>query len=76
MKKLLILGVVPGVPEAHHNLKLMLDQLDIEAVQFSVSADTKMCKWNLKRNNLLILKKVLIIIFLSVAALWQADWQA
>ena len=42
VKKLLILSAWPDVPESHSNLKKMLDQLNIEAIEFSVSADTKM----------------------------------
>ena len=42
VKKLLILSAWPDVPENHSNIKKMLDKLDVEAIEFSVSADTKM----------------------------------
>lgn len=44
MKKLLVLGAVAEVPENYYNVKVILDQLNIEALQFTVSADVKMCK--------------------------------
>ena len=33
--------------ETYDNVKLILDEMDIEAVEFSVSADIKMCKKSL-----------------------------
>ena len=42
VKKLLVLSALPDVPEDYSNLKQMLDQLDIEAIEFTVSADIKM----------------------------------
>ena len=42
VKKLLVLGAVPDVPENYSNVKTILDQLNIEAIQFTVSADIKM----------------------------------
>ena len=44
MKKLVLLAVFPSVAETYDNVKLILDEMDIEAVEFSVSADIKMCK--------------------------------
>ena len=44
VKKLLILAAWPDVPEAYLNLKQMLELLEVEALQFSISADIKMCK--------------------------------
>ena len=41
VKKLFIIGIVP---ENHFNVKSMLDKVDIETVEFTVSADVKMCK--------------------------------
>jgi hypothetical protein len=45
VKKLLVLGIVPQVPENHANMETLLEQLNMEAVEFSVSADVKMCKY-------------------------------
>ena len=42
MKKLLLIGAVPSVPENYFNVKTILDQLNMEAVEFTVSADVKM----------------------------------
>ena len=36
------------MPEAYPNLKQMLDLLNIEALEFSFSADIKMCKYLLQ----------------------------
>jgi hypothetical protein len=44
VKKLLVLSVYEGVPETHGNLKMILEDLNIEAIEFLVSADIKMCK--------------------------------
>ena len=40
VKKLLVLGA-----ENYNNIKVILNQLNIEALQFTVSADVKMCKF-------------------------------
>ena len=45
MKKLLVLGIIPEVPENHPNMETLLGELSMEAVEFSVSADVKMCKY-------------------------------
>ena len=45
VKKLQVLGAVADVPENYHNIKMILSQLNIEALQFTVSADFKMCKF-------------------------------
>ena len=42
MKKLLLVGAVPAVPENYFNVKTILDQMDMEAIEFTVSADVKM----------------------------------
>ena len=42
MKKLLILGAVPSVPENYFNVKTILQQLNMEALEFTVAADVKM----------------------------------
>ena len=44
VKKLFIIGIVPEAPENHFDVQLMLDKVDIETVQFTVSADVKMRK--------------------------------
>ena len=45
VKKLLIVIIYPEVPEVHSNLKKILGDLQIEAVDFLVSADIKMRKY-------------------------------
>ena len=40
----MLLAVVPQVPENHPNMEAILGELDMESVEFSVSADVKMCK--------------------------------
>ena len=45
VKKLFVIGAVPNVPENYFNVKVVMDQLNMEAVEFSVSADVKMCKF-------------------------------
>ena len=42
VKKLMILAVVPNVPENHPNMQAILSELNMQAVEFSVSADVKM----------------------------------
>ena len=44
VKKLFIIGVVPEAPENHYNVKAILDKVDIETLEFTVSADVKMRK--------------------------------
>ena len=45
VKKLLLVSVYPGVPEVHMNMKKILEDLKVEAVEFLVSTDIKMCKF-------------------------------
>ena len=45
VKKLLLVSVYPEVPEVHINMKKILEELRIEAVEFLVSADIKMRKF-------------------------------
>ena len=45
VKKLMVIGAVADVPENYPNVKVILDQLNIEALQFTVAADIKMCKF-------------------------------
>ena len=47
VKKLLLIAAVPGVPENHFNVKTILDQVNMEAIEFTVAADVKMCKYHL-----------------------------
>ena len=42
MKKLIILAAVPNVPENYANVKLILNELNMEALEFTYSADVKM----------------------------------
>ena len=39
-----ILAIFPSVTEIYENMELILNQMDIEAIEFTVSADIKMCK--------------------------------
>ena len=43
VKRLILIGAVQDVPENYYNVKCILDQLNIEALDFTVSADIKMC---------------------------------
>ena len=45
VKKLIVLGAVANVPENYFNVKFILDQLNVEALEFTMSADIKMCKF-------------------------------
>ena len=44
VKRLLVIGAVPDASENYFNVKAMLDKVDMEAFEFTVSADLKMCK--------------------------------
>ena len=44
VKKLMLLATVPGIPENYFNVKTILDNLNLESVEFTVAADIKMCK--------------------------------
>ena len=44
VKKLILLAAVPDVPETYFNIKSILDNLDLETVEFTGSVDLKMCK--------------------------------
>ena len=44
MKKLQLLAIFPEVPETNENVGTILDQMDLDSVGFTVSADIKMCK--------------------------------
>ena len=45
VKKLIVIGAVAEVPENYANVKVILDQLNIEALEFTMAADIKMCKY-------------------------------
>ena len=45
VKKLLLLSVYPDVPEVHSNMKKILEELGIEALDFLVCADIKMRRY-------------------------------
>ena len=42
VKKLFLIGVVPKVPENHFNVKTILNQVNIDVIEFTASADVKM----------------------------------
>ena len=44
VKKLLLLAAVPSVPENYFNVKKILDNLNLEVVEFNTEADMKLCK--------------------------------
>ena len=44
---MLLLAVFPDVSETYENVKKILDEMDLESVEYSVSADIKMCKHRL-----------------------------
>ena len=46
VKKLILLAAVPNVPETYFNVRSILDNLDIETVEFTAAADLKMCKFD------------------------------
>ena len=41
------MGAVPDAAENYFNVKTMLDKVDIEALEFTVAADIKMCKYSI-----------------------------
>ena len=42
VKKMMVLGAVPNIPENYPNVKLILDELNMEAIEFTMSLDIKM----------------------------------
>ena len=42
VKKLFLAAVVPGVPENHHNQKVLLNALGMEGIEWSMTVDLKM----------------------------------
>ena len=51
VKKLLVVGAVPFAAENYFNVKAILDQVAIEALEFTVAADVKMCKYEMLFTN-------------------------
>ena len=47
VKKLLVVGAVPDAAENYFNMKTMLNKVDIEALEFMVAADIKMCTYSI-----------------------------
>ena len=45
VKKLILISVYPGVPEVYSNVRTLLEDLNIEALDFSITADLKMRKY-------------------------------
>ena len=39
-----MVGAVPNAAENYFNVKAMLDKVEMEAVEFTVAGDIKMCK--------------------------------
>ena len=54
VKKLIVLAAVPAVPENYFNVKVIMDELRIEAIEFTMAADIKMCKFLLHVTNLFL----------------------
>ena len=44
---MLVIGAVPDIPENYPNVKLILNELNIEAIEFTMSLDIKMRKYKL-----------------------------
>ena len=45
VKRLLLLAMIQNVPEKYENVAEILSQLKLEGLNFSVSADIKMCMY-------------------------------
>ena len=45
MKKLFLVAAVPGDPENYESVKAILDQVDMDALEFTYAADVKMCMY-------------------------------
>ena len=43
---MLVLGAVPGIPANYPSVKMILDNLNMEALDFTMSLDVKMRKLN------------------------------
>ena len=41
---MMVLGAVPQVPENYLNVKMIIEQLNLEAIEFTLSVDIKMHK--------------------------------
>ena len=44
LKRMLVLGAVAGIPGNYFNVKTIMDQLNMEALEFTISLDIKMHK--------------------------------
>ena len=42
---MMVLGAVPQVPENYLNVKMIMEQLNLEAIEFTLSVDIKMRKF-------------------------------
>ena len=45
VKRMLVMGAVPDIPENYPNVKMILDELNMEAVDYTMSIDIKMRKY-------------------------------
>ena len=54
VKKLFLLGIVPGIPENYFNVKAILSSLNIEAIEFTAAADVKMRKFCIRQDLLFL----------------------
>ena len=50
---MMVLGAVPQVPENYLNVKMIMEQLNLEAIEFTLSVDIQMCKFFYIFNNYL-----------------------
>ena len=50
---MMVLGAVPQVPENYLNVKMIMEQLNLEAIEFTLSVDIKMRKFFYIFNNYL-----------------------
>ena len=48
---MMVLGAVPQVPENYLNVKMIMEQLNLEAIEFTLSVDIKMRKFFYISNN-------------------------
>ena len=62
VKKLIVIGAVADVQENYANVKVILDQLNIEALEFTMTADIKMCKFSYNYYNFVIISFLVMIL--------------
>ena len=53
------MGAVPDIPENYPNVKMILDELNMEAVEYTMSIDIKMRKYEYLFDNMVLLISVL-----------------